>query len=218
MNFPAVPSPAATPLIVGIGGSTRPRSSGELALRYCLSRAEQAGAHTELLSAQDLQLPMYEPAPKTTDPRAARLVDLVARADALIIASPAYHAGISGLVKNALDHLEELRTATPPYLDGKAIGCITTSQGAQGGALTLSALRSVVHALRGWPTPLGVVIDTSAEPFGLDGEPAQEATRSQLGIMTDQVLSVIQQRVNQQRVVIEQRSVPTPTNVPGGAL
>ena len=207
MNFPAAPPQSATPLIVGIGGSTRPRSSGELALRFCLKRAEQTGARTELLSAQDLQLPMYEPAPTTTDPRAARLVDLVRRADAVIIASPAYHAGISGLVKNALDHLEELRDASPPYLDGKAIGCITTSQGQQGGALTLSSMRSVIHALRGWPTPLGVVIDTSAEPFGPDGEPAQAATRGQLSIMTDQVLSVIQQRS-----VVEQRSAPAPTN------
>lgn len=194
MNFSAAATSAAPPLIVGIGGSTRPRSSGELALRYCLNRAEEAGAQTELLSAEDLQLPMYEPAPTMTDPRAARLVDLVGRADALIIASPAYHAGISGLVKNALDHLEELRLASPPYLDGKAIGCITTAQGPQGGALTLSALRSVVHALRGWPTPLGVVIDTSSESFASDGEPAQETTRGQLSIMTDQVLSVIQHR------------------------
>lgn len=194
MNTPAGSSPATTPLIVGIGGSTRSPSTGELALRYCLRRAAESGFETELLTAQDLQLPMYDPAPTTQDSRAARLVDLVYRADALIIASPAYHAGISGMVKNALDHLEELRLANPPYLDGKTVGCITTSRGPQGGALTLNALRSVVHALRGWPTPLGVVIDTSAESFGPDGEPVQEATRSQLRTMTDQMLGVVQRR------------------------
>lgn len=180
---------ARQPTILGIGGTTRPRSSGELALRYCLRIAERAGAHTELLTAQDLQLAMYDPAPATPDPNAGELIDRVHRADALIIASPAYHAGISGLVKNTLDHLEDLRLADPPYLEGKAVACITTSRGAQGGALTLTALRSVVHALRGWPTPLGVVIDTSSPAFGPDGEPLNETTRHQLRIATAQVLA-----------------------------
>lgn len=186
-------SAATAPLVVGIGGSIRTRSSGELALRYCLRRAERAGARTELLTAEELQLPMFAPT-TTKDPRADRLVDSVQRADALVIASPAYHAGISGLVKNALDHLEELRDADPPYLDGRTVGCITTSRGPQAGALTLAALRSVVHALRGWPTPLGVVIDTSTASFGPDDEPVEPTARNQLRIMTDQMLTAVGQR------------------------
>lgn len=182
------------PLIVGIGGSARSQSSGELALRYCLRVAEQDGALTELIAAQDLQLPMYDPGSTESDPHVRRIIDLVHRADALVIASPAYHAGISGLVKNMLDHLEVLRTADPPYLEGKTVGCITTSRGAQGGALTLASLRSVVHALRGWPTPLGVVIDTSLPALATDNELIQETARNQLHIMTTQVLAAAGQR------------------------
>lgn len=181
-------------LVVGIGGSSRPQSSGELALRYCLRVAGQAGAHTELVAAQDLQLPMYDPASTESDPHVQRVIDLVHRADALVIASPAYHAGISGLVKNVLDHFEDLSLADPPYLEGKTVVCITTSRGAQGGALTLTALRSVVHALRGWPTPLGVVIDTSLPAFGTDAEPVQETTRNQLHAATTQMLGAANQR------------------------
>ncbi len=177
------------PLIVGIGGSTRSQSSGELALRHCLRIAQQSGTLTELIAAQDLQVPMYDPASTEPDPRVARIIDLVHRADALVIASPAYHGGISGLVKNILDHLEALSFASPPYLEGKAVGCITTSRGAQGGASTLAALRSVVHALRGWPTPLGVVIDTSLPAFGPDNEFVREDARDQLHIMTTQMVA-----------------------------
>lgn len=174
-------------LVVGIGGSTRRQSSGELVLGYGLRIAEQDGAPTKLIAAEDLQLPMYDPAPTAQNPQASRIVDLVYRADALMIASPAYHAGSSGLVKNVLDHLEDLSLADPPYLEGKSVACITTLRGAQGDVLTLVALRWVVHALRGWPTPLGRMVDSSTPAFGPDDEPLQGTTRTQLQIMTTQL-------------------------------
>jgi FMN reductase len=43
----------------------------------------------------------------------------VERADGIVIASPGYHGGISGMVKNALDYLEDLRDAPRPYLTVK---------------------------------------------------------------------------------------------------
>ena len=85
------------------------------------------------------------------------MVEAVRAADGLIIASPGYHGSISGLVKNALDGLEDLRDDVRPYLDGRAVGLIVRADGPQAGDSTLAALRAIVHALRGWPTPLGVV-------------------------------------------------------------
>jgi FMN reductase len=32
-------------------------------------------------------------------------------------------------------------------------------------------MRAIVHSLRGWPTPLGVVVNSSDQPFGPDGTP-----------------------------------------------
>ena len=72
----------------------------------------------------------------------------------IIVASPAYHGGVSGLVKNALDYVEDLRDAKRPYLDGRAVGCIACAGGWQAAVATLTGLRSISHALRGWPTPL----------------------------------------------------------------
>ena len=34
---------------------------------------------------------------------------------------------------------------------------------------TLAALRSIVHALRGWPTPFGVTLNTGLGLFDSDG-------------------------------------------------
>jgi FMN reductase len=89
----------------------------------------------------------------------------VRHADALIIATPGYHGGVSGLVKNALDTLEELRGDARPYLDGRAVGCIVTAYGWQAAGSVLLSLRSIVHALRGWPTPFGAGINTLETRF-----------------------------------------------------
>ena len=112
----------------------------------------------------------------------------VAAADGLIIASPGYHGGISGLVKNALDYVEDLRTDARPYLDGRAVGCVATAAGWQAAGSTLQALRAVVHALRGWPTPLGVAVNSELPVWSEDGTPADPALVTQLEIVTGQVV------------------------------
>lgn len=176
------------PLVVGLGGTTRPASSSERALRVSLDAAAAAGAEVVLLSAGDLDLPMYAPHHEARTQQAKRLVDLVGRADGLIVASPGYHGGISGLIKNALDYIEDLREADRVYLDGRAVGCIAAASGWQATTTTLSALRSVVHALRGWPTPLGVAINSSDPVFRPDGSIADESLAAQLALLGRQVV------------------------------
>jgi FMN reductase len=176
------------PLIVGLGGSGRPGSASERTLRVALASAEIEGTHTLLLGARDLDVPMYAPGVSERDEKAQRLTDALRRADGVIISTPGYHGGYSGLVKNALDYLEDLRDDARPYLDGRAVGCIVCASGWQGCVATLVALRSVAHALRAWPTPLGVVIN-SAQPgmFGPDGSVASADVANQLELLGRQV-------------------------------
>ena len=112
----------------------------------------------------------------------------VSAADGLIIASPGYHGGISGLVKNALDYVEDLRGDPRPYLDGRAVGCVATAAGWQAAGSTLQALRAVVHALRGWPTPLGVAVNSELPVWSEDGTVADAGLVTQLEILTGQVV------------------------------
>ncbi|MDX3537514.1 NAD(P)H-dependent oxidoreductase [Streptomyces sp. MB09-01] len=154
--------------VAGIGGSTRPGSSTETALRAVLAEAERLGARTLCLTAGDLVLPPYESG-GVRGPRQRRLVEAMAGATALVLASPAYHGTMSGLVKNALDYAEDLREHPAPYFSGRPVGLLAVARGAQGAASALASLRSTVHALRGWPTPLGVTVDTSRACFGPDG-------------------------------------------------
>ena len=150
------------PLVVGLGGTTRPGSSCERALAVALDAARELGSRTDLIAAGDLQLPLYAPERHERTPAATRLVSALAAADGVIIVSPGYHGGPSGLIKNALDYVEDLRHAPRTYLDGVPVGCIVCAHGWQATATTLLALRSVVHALRGWPTPFGAAINSAA--------------------------------------------------------
>ncbi len=104
----------------------------------------------------------------------------------MIVASPGYHGSISGLVKNAIDYLEETARDARPYLDGVPVGLIVTAYGWQATGSTLAALRSIVHALRGWPTPLGVTVNTSATPIR-DGSCTDAGIAGQLALVGQQV-------------------------------
>lgn len=180
----AAGSSCRRPLILGLGGTMRAGSSSERALRLALDSAQRLGARTDMLVADDLDIPMYAPGRKERDARSERLLGTAVAADGLIISSPAYHGGLSGMIKNALDYIEDLREDARPYLDGRAVGCIVCADGWQATATTLVSLRSVVHALRGWPTPLGVVAN-SAE-LAVDG--AGPDVLSQLSTLAAQVV------------------------------
>jgi FMN reductase len=103
----------------------------------------------------------------------------------VIIATPGYHGGMSGLVKNALDHLELLRGDDRPYLEGRAAGVIVTAAGWQACGTALVSVRSAVHALRGWPTPFGVTVNSAEQYVGEDGTDAK--VRGALRILARQL-------------------------------
>jgi FMN reductase len=184
-----MPNPAFRPRIVGIGGTTKSGSSTEKALQVCLAEAARLGARTHIISgAQLAALPLYSPEETARTAEQQQFVAAVRDADGLILATPAYHAGMSGLVKNAIDLLEDLRDGPRPYLDGRAVGCIVTAYGWQGAGTTLTSVRSIVHALRGWPTPLGVTLNTAQPLFDAAGACVDERTRAQLELLAAQVV------------------------------
>jgi len=176
-------------LIVGIGGTTRPTSSTDRALRIALKAAEDAGAGTLIFDGPFLsRLPHYVPEHPERNEEQRQLVEAVRKADGLIVASPGYHGGVSGLVKNALDLLEDLRDDPRSYLDGRAVGCVVNAAGWQASASTLAALRSIVHALRGWPTPFGATLNTSEKLFDAHGHCTDEKVAAQLALVGKQVV------------------------------
>lgn len=189
MSSEAEAGTAERPLVVGIGGTIGGVSSTERALAIALDAAAAEGFRTRLFGGADMaRLPLYDPKAASRTPEEQEFVTSVRGASAIIIASPGYHGSISGVVKNALDLLEE--TARDParaYLADMPVGLIATAYGWQATGSTIAALRSIVHALRGWPTPFAAAINTQVTKFDADGGASDPAVVEQLRLIGRQV-------------------------------
>jgi FMN reductase len=177
-----------TPHIVALGGTTRALSSTGRALAAALAIAEARGVRTTLLTGDAIAFPNFEPGAVGGDPDVAAFVAALRSADGVIIGSPGYHGTFSGMVKNALDHVELMAGDDRPYFHGLPVGHIAVAAGWQAAVSTLIGLRSITHALRGWPTPLGVAINTAEGPDVID------AATPQLEIMVGQMLDFLRYR------------------------
>jgi FMN reductase len=182
-------STGSRPLVVGLGGTLRANSSTERALRQCLSAVERQGGRTLPFCGDDIDLPMYNPHEAARTDKAAALVTALRDADAVVVASPGYHGGVSGLVKNALDYIEDLRGDPRVYLDNTPWGCISCAFGWQAAVGTLGQLRVIGHALRAWPTPLGVAINSADRIWDEAGELVDATVGGQLDMLATQLIT-----------------------------
>ena len=185
--------------IVAVGGSTRPGSSSEMAVRLAGRAAENAGARVIYITGRDLILPIYDTETDERSPGAHALVEALRDAHGVIIASPGYHGGMSGMIKNALDYVEDLREDTRPYLHDRAVGCIAVAYGWQATVSTLQQIRQVTHALRGWPTPLGATVNAQATKFAADGSLEDTTAVQQLTTVGEQVVGFARLRARSER-------------------
>jgi FMN reductase len=96
-------------------------------------------------------------------------------------------------VREAL-HAAELGGARVELFGAGAVGCIACAHGGQATATTLTSLRNIVHALRGWPTPLGVTVNSGSAVQG-DGSLADQRLRGRLHVLGRQVVEFDQARV-----------------------
>jgi FMN reductase len=157
--------------VVGIGGTLRDGSTGLRALEEALVAAEEAGATTELLDLRELDLPMYEPGKPLEEygENAEWLVKAMRGADAMIWSTAAYHGTLAGVTKNALDFAQFMARYEKPYLQDKVIGLVATAGGGMAAVNAITAMISVVHALRGVAAPLSVPVTQSWKVFDEEG-------------------------------------------------
>ncbi|MEM9669352.1 MAG: NAD(P)H-dependent oxidoreductase [Pseudomonadota bacterium] len=171
--------------IVGVGGTLRAGSSTEKAVADVLEHAKALGASTTLISGPSLAMPFYSTETDDRTDEAKTLVEALRRADGVVIGSPGYHGGVSGLIKNALDYVEDLKADERPYLDGRAVGLIASAWGEQAAMTTLGMLRDITHALRGVPTPYGCIFNSADK-----SEERVTDTANKLQLVAKQVVTI----------------------------
>jgi len=119
---------ADKPYIIGFGGTTRAHSSSERLVAAVLAEIEVLGGRTVLLGGDKLAaLPHYAPEHAERTPGQVEFVEAIRRADGIVIGSPSYHGGISGLVKNAIDLIADLQKDRRVFLDGRPVGLVVAA-------------------------------------------------------------------------------------------
>lgn len=177
--------------VVGIGGTTRPGSSSERLVSAVLTELQHYGIETELFNGSHLaRLPIFDTEYVERNEDQTALISAVRGASALVIGTPGYHGGMSGLIKNAIDLLEDTSADVRQYFDGMPVGLVVSAAGWQACGTTMSAARDIVHAMRGWPTPLGICVNTAAQRLFDDGGALTD--QPTLGAVTMQARQIAQ--------------------------
>lgn len=150
-----------------------------------MTYAKAMGADVELIAGSELEMPFYNPATELRSAEAKALIAALRRADGVVIGSPGYHGSVSGLIKNALDYVEDMSGDEVAYLDGRAVGLIASGAGMAGAMTTLSAMRDITHALRGFVTPFGYAFNSTDR-----SETAKESGDRQMKLLAGQTFEL----------------------------
>ena len=152
--------------VIGICGSLRGGSYTRKALQLALKGAEEVGANTQLMDLRDYDLifcdGLEEDDVLTQDVH--RMRKEVHDAQGIILGTPEYHGGYSGVLKNALDLMGF------DEFEGKMIGLVGVSGGNFGATNAMNSLRTVGRSLHAWVIPNEVSIPRASRMFNEDGK------------------------------------------------
>lgn len=151
--------------LLGISGSLRKEATNRK-----LIRAAAASYGGDFLEA-DLNLPLYDGDLEAASgiPEAVQvLADQIAGAEAVVISTPEYNKGISGVLKNALDWVS--RTKGKPW-GAKPLAIMSATAGRAGGERTQNDLRLMMVPFRPFilQGPEMLLADSSNQ-FDADGK------------------------------------------------
>lgn len=148
------------PTLLTISGSLRAGSYN----RKLLAHAVQAFGPATVVQA-DLRLPLYDGDLESAEGIPAAVLTLaeqIRTADAIVIASPEYNKGITGVLKNALDWVSRVEGSV---LRGKPLAVMSANGGRTGGETGQYMLRACLTPLqpRLIPGPFVMVANASKE-------------------------------------------------------
>ena len=176
--------------VLGIAGSLRQGSYNRALLR---AAAELAPSHGVELTEHSLSpIPFYDGDLEAAgDPEAVAILrSAVREADALLLATPEYNRGTSGVLKNALDWLS--RPALASVLRWKPVAIVGASSGRGGSRRAQQQVRDALLF------PGAVVLDEPEvtvplawEHFDAEGNLTDEETRAALDSLLGNLAGVV---------------------------
>jgi len=171
--------------LLAMPGSARRDSWNRRVLTVLAGGAERAGAEVTLYEPREHPLPLYDGDLEASDglpPAAARLQELFAAHDGLLLASPEYNGFFTPLVKNTLDWLSRplpdgSGRAGTIHVRGKPAGIVSASPGALGGIRSLQHTRQYLSNLGFLVVPEQAGVPRADTLFAADGTLTDERLR-----------------------------------------
>jgi FMN reductase len=148
-------------IVLGLSGSLREFSSSQFALEHAMTALQNVGCRTRIFDIRRTSLPFCNGDPERqsqTEPGVKQLRDAVAQAHCLVLVTPEYHAGMSGVLKNALDLLDKKQ------LQGKVVGVISVLGGDHSSG-ALNDLSCVMRSCHAWVSPVHIAITRASSRF-----------------------------------------------------
>ncbi len=176
--------------LLGISGSLRKEATNTKLLR----EAARLFGDAEYVQAE-IRFPLYDGDAEAADgvPAEVQAVsDQIAAADAVLISTPEYNKGPSGVLKNALDWVS--RTEGNPWLD-KPVAVMSAAAGRAGGERAQMILRGFLVPFR--PCVLSgpeIHLAGSGKQFDEDSQLTGEIYLRELGLLMERLRAEITRR------------------------
>ena len=170
--------------VAGICGSIRTGSYTRMALELALRGAEEAGAQTELIDLRDYQIIFCDGKDDESGypEDVFKMRRVLRQSQGIILATPEYHSGYSGVLKNALDLMGF------DEFEGKMLGLVGVSGGRMGAFGAMHSLRDVGRALHAWVIPEQASVPDASNVFDEQGRCKDPATEKRLKEVGRQVV------------------------------
>lgn len=123
------------------------------------------------------------------DPAVERLRDAVARADAILIATPEYNASIPGQLKHAVDWASRPRGAAA--IANKPVAVIGTGTGSFGGVWAQEELRKVLRTAGGRVVDGQLAVPRAHVRLAEDGRLLDDELRERAQVLVDALLAEV---------------------------
>jgi NAD(P)H-dependent FMN reductase len=168
-----------------IAGSNRNHSTSTSVLRYMERSLLRRTVSVDFIDLRLTKLPYFSPDAEMAHPEVERLRQVVRNASGIIFGTPEFHGSVSGLLKNAIDHLDNDIVAGKPVLGVSAAGGPL-------GVSSLTHLQAMVRNLHGHFCPEWISVGGDNRYFDENGKLLDEGLKQRIEGALDRFVELAQ--------------------------
>jgi FMN reductase len=140
--------------VLAVVGSLQRGSVSRVVIQHVAEKLQASGCSVDILDFLQEPLALYNPDTAHDLPGYAELQARVERADVIFLGTPDYHGGVSGAMKNFLDHFWH-------EFAGKLFATVVASH--EKGLTVIDQLRTIARQCYAWTLPYGVAFTENVD-------------------------------------------------------